>query len=194
MRNHYTTKGLRFSFSFNFTLRETKDVEEKMNYEINYIRNAHNRLTGGLPQENLGFDFDLNKLSSEKFEAMCVNLLMAQGFSDVHQRGSTNTPDDGVDIEAVENMRGLFGSETRKWIFQCKCSKKQISRKDILEISELLEEFEADRFGIFSSNLFTPRALDRIKKLHRDSVTIFDANEIKYKLSKYPDIIKKYFY
>jgi len=174
-------------------LCETEKVRAKIDYEINYIGNAYNELATYGSQKSLNSDIDLNTISPEKFESMCVDLLVAQGFKKTCQRGNMNTPDKGVDIEAVEDVVGLFGNETRKWIFQCKHSKKQINRKDIAEIPLLLKEFEADRFGLFSSALFTPMTQDRIKMLPRDSVATFDGNQIKQILSRNPDIMKKYF-
>ncbi len=84
------------------------------------------------------------------------------GLKNVHLRGKTNTPNEGVDITADEEYQAMLGHEKRIWIFQCKHTKYQIDRKDILEVPILLKKFQADRYGLFYSEVLSPATLDRI--------------------------------
>lgn len=126
---------------------------------------------------------------------MCCDLLQAKGFCNIICRGQVNAPDKGVDIEADEQYKTLFGYETKHWIFQCKHMRKQVDRRDIPEILFLLKEFKAQNYGIFYTNLFTPNTIDRFKSLENDGtkVQLFDINFITALLNTHFDISEKYF-
>ena len=118
------------------------------------------------------------------------------GFQDVKVRGKTHAPDGGVDIVAQEEFRSLIGSEKRKWIIQCKHMKGQVNRKDISEVRDLLNEFNADCYGLFYSGYFSPSTLDRIEAIrNKDRITIkvWDCNDLEVMLSQHTSVSLKYF-
>jgi hypothetical protein len=77
---------------------------------------------------------DFAHLTYEDFERLCYDILIKRGFIDVHPVGKSNASDGGKDILASEEYRTITGIETRKWIWQCKHSKKSLNRKDVSEI------------------------------------------------------------
>jgi hypothetical protein len=138
---------------------------------------------------------DFTKIDETVFEKLCFELLISKGFNNVHPVGKTNAPDGGRDIFAEEQVQSLFGLEKRLWIFQCKHSKQSINRKDVSEINELLEENQADKYGLFCSNYLTSDAIDRIRDKNNkygDIIRYWGKNELEIELAKYPNLIYKY--
>ena len=139
---------------------------------------------------------DFNHLNESEFEQLCFDILVKLGFTDVHSVGKTNAPDGGKDLIANEHISTLTGSETRKWIWQCKHSKKSLDRKEIAEISELLTENNAHGYGLFCSNFITPDTLNRLeaKKLSIGSnkITYYAHRELQSLLASHQDIAYKY--
>jgi hypothetical protein len=86
------------------------------------------------------------------------------GFIDVHPVGKTNATDGGKDIIATETYNSLIRTEYRKWIWQCKHSKTSLSPKDITGIQDILEENQAQGYGLFCSNHLTPKTVERLEK------------------------------
>ena len=137
-------------------------------------------------------DYDLYKLSPEEFENMCYDLLCAEGYENIHRRGNVNASDDGVDIEADELVRGIRTFEKRKWIFQCKRTKK-LDKKELCDVEILLKEFQADKYGLFYAGVIKPSVWDRRRAFSKDSVWLFDQDWIKQKLKEYRNVSEKYF-
>lgn len=168
------------------------DLDVIISKEFAEIRALSSSLKSFISCNSIIEEYNLSSLSSNSFEKMCRDLLDSMGFKNVILRGSTNSPDGGVDIEADEVVQSLFGIETRHWIFQCKQTKSQIDRKDISEIPDLLREFEAYGYGIFYSGVLSPQTLDRIK--NKDCIIKYwSKSELEILLSKNIDIATKYF-
>lgn len=163
---------------------ERKKLIEKYNAILQYI-----------PQGYVEETLDFSALSDDDFENMCKDILAELGFMNIFSRGQTNAPDGGVDIECDEEISGLLGKDTIHWIFQCKHSKK-IDRKDLSEIPLLLEEFNAEKYGLFYSGTFSPQTLDRIKYLNsnaRDCIKIWDNFQVAQLVNKFTKVKNKYF-
>lgn len=145
-----------------------------------------------LPIRNL-YDFSL--LRDCDFEMLCFELLNCMGFQNVRRVGETNAPDGGRDILADKKNETLSGVEWRKWIFQCKHSKKSLGRKDISEIVDLVQENNAQGYGLFCSNSLTSPAIDRLehKKGKLDgNVEYYGKSEMTFLIDNYPDLAIKY--
>jgi hypothetical protein len=138
-------------------------------------------------------EFDFSHLTPNQFESMCYELLQKIGYSDVRRTGKTNAADGGKDIICYEEYGTLTGIEKRKWIWQCKHSKKSLDRKNVAEIGDLLEENTAKAYGLFCSNDLTPSAIDRLESKKSSTTIIYYGKiELTSLLSKYPDLISKY--
>jgi hypothetical protein len=138
---------------------------------------------------------DFSKLNPDDFEKLCFDLLQQKGFINIHPVGKTNAPDGGCDIFADEEVQGVFGSEIRHWIFQCKHSKSSLNRKDVAEIPDLLREYNADKYGLFCSNSLTPEAIKRLQSLnekHNGIVKYWGIIELGAEISQFPELIRKH--
>lgn len=163
-------------------------IEEK-----NMLQVLYKDILRYIPIEYKNVDYDFSKLNEQEFENLCCELLLAKGFKNVICRGKTNAPDSGVDIEADEEYDTLLEHKSRHWIFQCKHMKKPIDRRDICEIPFLLEEFHAEGYGIFYTNVFKPNTIDRFKTMNKGELYLCDINEINNLLNRYSDVAQKYF-
>lgn len=164
--------------------------DEAMMIEYDNLQKKLNDLKIFLPKQILKEKFNLQKLTAGQYELMCRDILAAKGFKNIITRGNTNAADGGVDIEADEEVQCIMGIEKRHWIFQCKHTKKQIDRRDICEINELISEFNADKYGLFYSGLFTPSTIDRLKS--NEKVAFWGKSEIELLLNDNPEIVKTY--
>lgn len=164
--------------------------------EKNYLKTRLRQFLSVAPKGLWECDCDFSKLDDEQFEYMCRDLLVAMGFQNVHLRGSTHTPDGGVDITADDECQTTLGREKRIWIFQCKHTKHQIDRKDISEVPHLLKEFRADCYGLFYSRILSPATLDRINCISEECkspIKYWDSNDLEIYLKRYPQIYARYF-
>jgi hypothetical protein len=180
---------------FELYLNEEKILIENMINSFNKFISTKIDLSGfTIGSYNKKSYYDMSTLDESEFEKLCRDLLIDQNFNNVVIRGDTRAPDGGVDIEASEEYKTLLETEKRHWIFQCKHTKSQINRKDLSEIEHLLDEFNADCYGIFYSNIFTPDTLDRIKTLSKKyKIVYWDRNSLEVLLNKYPNTAHRYF-
>ena len=170
--------------------------ETYFTFEKNALRKLEHDYLQIAPKNIWNREYDFSVLTDEQFESMCRDILQSMGFQDVKIRGKTHAPDGGVDIVAQEEFRSLIGSEKRKWIIQCKHMKGQVNRKDISEVRDLLNEFNADCYGLFYSGYFSPSTLDRIEAIrNKDRITIkvWDCNDLEVMLSQHTSVSLKYF-
>ena len=171
---------------------ESEIVEVTINKEYAKLVYKLFELRGINPNISIN-EFDFSHLNASDFESLCYDLLMKLGFIEVRKVGKTNASDGGKDIICYEEYRTILGTEKRKWIWQCKHSKKSLDRKDISEIGDLLEENEAKAYGLFCSNDLTPMAIERLENKKKTAYINYYAKiEITLLLSKYPDLIVKY--
>lgn len=164
--------------------------------EKNYLKTRQRQFLSVAPKDLWECDCDFAKLDDGQFEYMCRDLLVAMGFQNVHLRGSTHTPDGGIDITADDECQTTLGREKRIWIFQCKHTKHQIDRKDISEVPHLLKEFRADCYGLFYSRILSPATLDRINCISEECkspIKYWDSNDLEIYLKRYPQIYARYF-
>ena len=159
--------------------------------EYKGIQEMYNKLLPFISLELLHEEYDFSKLDDRAFEKMCRDLLVDMGFQNVTQRGNTRASDGGVDLEADMKVETILGEQKQHWIFQCKHTKAQIDRKDISEIPDLLEEFQASGYGLFYSGMLSPQTLDRIKK--KESIIYWAKGELEILLRKYKNTAIRYF-
>jgi hypothetical protein len=141
-------------------------------------------------------NLDFSTLNESEFENLCYEVLVKRGFVDVHPVGKTNAPDGGKDLIATEYIDTLTGQETRKWIWQCKHSKKSLDRKDVSEIEDLLKENNAQGYGLFCSNSISPSAVDRLERkkqlLGSNKLVYYGCRELETLLGTDINLISKY--
>lgn len=177
-----------------------QNLDNQYTPEDEYYNRTHIEKNISDSIKNIDDFIQFDKLSAEKFELLCKEILAAFGFGNIISRGNTNASDGGVDIECEEQVKEIFQTYTNRWIFQCKHMKAQIDRKDISEIPDLLNEFKAQGYGIFYTGTFTPQTIDRLKEktCKNDKIKYWDGFEIKRMISqmeqkKKQDLIYRYF-
>ncbi len=180
-------------YSNNFWILVTSLIEDQEIFlikEKNALKELYEEILPLLPADLVIRECDYNRLSDSEFERMCRDLLVEMGFENVKQRGHTNASDGGVDIEADLFIQTVLEKRIEHWIFQCKHTKSQVSRKDLGEVHDLLREFDAIRYGIFYSGTFTPQTIDRLKGLKAKHWGQADLDSL---LRKYKNIAVRYF-
>lgn len=72
--------------------------------------------------------------------------------------------------------------------------KKSLSRKDISEIGDLLQENRAQAYGLFCSNSLTPDTINRLelKKDGKSTIAYYGTTELTTLITKYPQLLAKY--
>gem|GEM_PF-3314768 len=170
-----------------------KDAEDMIDEEYSlFVRklDALRRIKPTVSRASL----DFSHLSFAEFEKLCYDYLIEKGFRDVHPVGKATVADGGKDIIAYEEYKTLTGTERRKWIWQCKHSKKSLNRKDVSEISDLLAENKATAYGLFCSNSLTPDLINRLELKNDGQIKIiyYGASELTTVLWQYTSLLSKY--
>lgn len=175
---------------------KAENYEEYIIYEKNTLKSLQHDFIQVASEKIWNQTYDFSRLNGEQFEKMCCDFLYALKFQNISIRGKSRAADGGVDITAEEEYKTLVGTERRKWIFQCKHMKKQIGRKDLSEVYDLLQKFSADCYGLFYSGELTPNTLDRIADICKNSkikIEYWDRSRIEAQLKQFPQISLKYF-
>lgn len=170
------------------------DYSAARDLEQLYLQDMINKFT---PFRNLKdvYYYDFSHLTATQFEKLCYDLLIEMNFVDVHPIGKTNAADGGRDMLAYEIIKGVFGDEKRLWVFQCKHSKKSLDRKDVAEIGDLLEENNAQRYGLFCSNDLSSSAINRIQDKNRrlnGCIRYWGKIEMQSLINNFPNIVSQY--
>jgi hypothetical protein len=147
--------------------------------------------------KRIGLELSFDHLEAGQFEDFCFEYLNSRGFLNVANMGNTNAPDGGVDITCDETISGIFGAITRKYIWQCRHSKKPISKSEINTIIGLMEENKATFYGILSTGNLTPSAIKRINEknelLGHQGIIRRDIKILSYELqTNHPELVRKY--
>ena len=166
------------------------EQEEFLLKERENIKTLYENVQAMLPSHLAFTEYDYSKLSNSIFEDMCRDLLDEMGFKNIKQRGKTNAPDGGIDIEADLFIETALDRRTEHWIFQCKHTKAQVDRKDLGEVRELLDDFNAARYGLFYSGVFSPQTIDRLKNLNAH---YWGQGELNIELRKHKRTALRYF-
>lgn len=175
---------------------ESDSCEKHLTFEKNKLKKLQQEFINIAPEFFWNRSFDFMTLNDQQFEALCRDLLQSMNYKHIQVHGKTRTPDGGVDITAEEEYQTASGPKIRRWLFQCKHTKKQIDRKDLSEVRYLLKEHNADCYGLFYSGFFTPATLKRMQTIRdEDHVMIqgWDHNNLELEISRDPSLSAKYF-
>lgn len=140
-----------------------------------------------------------------KFEELIKDLLeREQSVTWVRKVSHTNEQDGGRDLIAEWRTPPLLNEvihegqspyKPRKIIIQCKASNSGIGKSQINDIRDTIEHFGYDGYFLAVSS-YTKRnltdALDKIKNDRKYWINWWTRDEIEKRLSKNPDLLKKY--
>ncbi len=139
---------------------------------------------------------DWFKLSPERFEQLCVEIIQSEGFYNIRRMGATG--DRGRDIIAQKSVSLLYGTkETQNWIIQCK---RYINTN--LTIDNLGTELnkvrmhKIDYYLLMITNTVNPNLhdwLEQVKNQYQFKILIFDIDWLENLLKKQNSLYRRYF-
>ena len=139
---------------------------------------------------------DWNKISPERFEQLCSDIIESEGFYNIHRMGGSG--DRGRDIIAQKESHLLFGSrEIQNWIIQCK--RYTTTNLTIDNISSELNKVRIHNpnyYLVILSNTLNPNVhdwLEGVKTQYLFKILIFDIGWLEKQLNRQPSLYKRYF-
>lgn len=140
-----------------------------------------------------------DQLNDEMFEQLCYDIIYYNPKFDnttIRKMGKSRSRDGGRDIVVYTQPR--LGYSKEKYIFQCKLIKSgsSLTAKKVPDISDIIEQYEADGYGIFTSGVIDATLYDKIdaifrrKNIGRELLSI---NELERLLTRFPKLKKRYF-
>lgn len=148
-------------------------------------------------KENISCDW--SRINDESFEELCYDLIYYDPIFDnktIRKMGKSRSRDGGRDI--VVYTRERIGYKPEKFIFQCKLikSSSSLTATKVLDISDIIEQYEADGYGIFTSGVIDSTLFDKIDKIasRRQLKTLLSSKyELERDLSILPQLKDRYF-
>lgn len=148
-------------------------------------------------KENISCDW--SKIDDESFEELCYDLIYYNPIFDnktIRKMGKSRSRDGGRDI--VVYTRERIGYKPQKFIFQCKLikSNNSLTATKVLDISDIIEQYEADGYGIFTSGVIDSTLFDKIDKIasRRQLKALLSSKyELERDLSMLPQLKDRYF-
>ncbi|EGF95691.1 MULTISPECIES: restriction endonuclease [Brevundimonas] len=138
-------------------------------------------------------------LTDDEFEELCYDIVRLHPKIDaerVRKMGKSRSRDGGRDIVAFE--RRSSAREQFKWIFQCKLVSdgRSLGGTRLTDIGDMLDQYEANGFGVMTSALIDATLYDKIDALcSRRSILRRDYSvlELERELHARPDLRARYF-
>jgi len=139
---------------------------------------------------------DWNKISPERFEQLCSDIIESEGFYNIRRMGGSG--DRGRDILAQKESQLLYGSkETQNWIIQCKrYTNTNLSIDNISSELNKVRMHNPDYYLIMLSNTLKPNVhdwLEGVKSQYPFKILIFDIDWLEKQLNRQTSLIKRYF-
>lgn len=142
---------------------------------------------------------DWLQLNDESFEELCYDLIYYDPRFDnktIRKMGKSRSRDGGRDIVVYTHSRPRY--EPEKYIFQCKLIKpnSSLTASKVLDVSDIIEQYEADGYGIFTSGVIDATLFDKIDKIasKRKLKTVLSSKyELERDLSMLLELKDRYF-
>lgn len=139
------------------------------------------------------------QLSDESFEELCYDIIYYDPRFDnktIRKMGKSRSRDGGRDIVVYTQSR--LGYTQEKFIFQCKLIKPEssLTATKVLDISDIIEQYGADGYGIFTSGVIDPTLFDKIDAIakRKQIKTEFSSRyELERTLAQLPKLKERYF-
>jgi len=157
--------------------------------EINQLNKRVNTIfktTSALIGLKASISCNWSELNDESFEELCYDIIYYDPRFDnktIRKMGKSRSRDGGRDIVVYTHERIRYKPE--KFIFQCKLLKpnRSLTATKVLDISDIIEQYEADGYGIFTSGIIDSTLFDKIDKIanRRNLKTILSS---KYELER----------
>lgn len=155
--------------------------------------------TGNLIGLKANIECEWEMLDDESFEELCYDLIYYDPRFDnktIQKMGKSRSRDGGRDIVVFTSPR--IGHIPKKFIFQCKLlqKNKSLAASKVLDISDIIEQYNADGYGIFTSSVIDSTLYDKIDAIALRKKIIVSMNskyEMERDLSRLTVLKEKYF-
>ncbi|MCW3075114.1 MAG: hypothetical protein JWP69_2183 [Flaviaesturariibacter sp.] len=142
---------------------------------------------------------DWTQLNDETFEELCYDIIYYDPRFDhktIRKMGKSRSRDGGRDLEVYTQAR--LGYKPEKYIFQCKLLKPDTSLtpSKVQGISDIVEQYEANGYGIFTSGVIDPTLFDRIDAIAKRkniNTELASKYELERTLALLPKLKERYF-
>ncbi|MCB1935610.1 MAG: hypothetical protein E6Q59_06250 [Nitrosomonas sp.] len=151
-------------------------------------------------------------LNARSMESLCLELIRREpGVIRAKPVGDTNDRDGGRDIvidwnlptqhekywgeNASKNDIASGGIKTKRIIAQIKCRSKTIGKRDVQDIRDTLEHYEASGFLLIAHPRISSSLFDHLEKLRNSTNQLtewWDSSDMERKLKRHPDIARDY--
>lgn len=140
-----------------------------------------------------------SQLTDESFEELCYDIIYYDPKFDnktIRKMGKSRSRDGGRDIVVYTHDR--IGYKPEKFIFQCKLlkSNSSLTATKVLDISDLIEQYEADGYGIFTSGVIDATLFDKIDRIsskRKLKTILYSKYEMERDLAMLPKLKDRYF-
>jgi len=140
-----------------------------------------------------------SQLDDESFEELCYDIIYYDPRFDnktIRKMGKSRSRDGGRDIVVYTHER--IGYKPEKFIFQCKLIKpnSSLTATKVLDISDIIEQYDADGYGIFTSGVIDSTLFDKIDKIanrRKIKTALSSKYELERDLSMLPQLKDRYF-
>ena len=147
-------------------------------------------------------EIDFTQLNWEQFEQLCVDLLEAEGFTNVVPSGGWGG-DQGRDIAAQESITSRTGKQwTVQWMVQCKhyaVSGRSVGHRDVTGIIDFLSTHNADGLFVITDTSLTASLVKKLEEFDRDKrlpyrTAFWDGHRLQnLLLDRHPKLLLRYF-
>ena len=134
-------------------------------------------------------------LDFARFEELIAELYEREAFvQSVRILGRPTCPDGGRDLMIRKAERvGENSYGTKLIIGQCKANKKSVGKRDITDIRDTIEHYDATGFYVFAATSLTAPLIDNLTKLkERYDIDWWTEREIFSRLRQHSDIADRY--
>lgn len=141
-------------------------------------------------------NIDWNRISPERFEQLCTEIIQNEGFYNIRRMGGTG--DRGRDITAQKQSNLFYGStETQKWIIQCKrLVKSNLTIDDLSSELNKVRMHNIDYYLLILTNTLKSNLVDWIEGIRKNfpfKIIINDIDWLEKQLKREPSLYKHYF-
>lgn len=141
-------------------------------------------------------NIDWNKISPDRFEQLCTEIIRNEGFYNIRRMGGSG--DRGRDITAQKQSQLFFGSnETQNWIIQCKrLVKSNLTIDDLSSELNKVRMHKVDYYLLILTNTLKSNLVDWIDGVRKDynfKIIINDIDWLENQLKREPSLYKYYF-
>lgn len=165
-----------------------------------WVSEEKKKLAARQSREQILFNFNrdfkwIYPINYSRFEELMADLCEQEEFvQTVRLLGKSNCPDGGRDLliwKARRTGETSFGS--RLTIGQCKAYSRSVNKKDVADIRDTLDNYDAVGFHLFASSSVTAPLIDNLIKLRKNYESDWwTEREIFQKLRQQPDIADRY--